>query len=127
MSKSSELDKVVKQYILDHIDNSGYSDQELTADIKKVQFLKDTFYAEYGWHVDQNGEQQALADWFAGLPTACNIEWRNHAILELAYKWGSLPENAKPWQENKILENWFSFIGNKTGQLFRKHCREQAA
>ena len=36
MSKSSELDKKVKAYIIECIDNSGYSDIELTTDKQKV-------------------------------------------------------------------------------------------
>lgn len=118
MSKSSELDKTVKQYILDSIDRE-YCEAE-TDDISEViNGLKASFYAEYGWMVERVGEQKAIAEWLQGLPSAINIDFYNHEILKLAVKWGSIPENATEKQEDKILDNWFNFIANKMGQLFR--------
>jgi hypothetical protein len=64
---------------------------------------------------------KALAEYYSGLPSICNIEYRHFAILELAVKWGSIPEDATEKEEDKILENWFLFIANKTLQLFRKY------
>jgi hypothetical protein len=117
---NSKLDKQVKQYILDCIDGSGY-DADPQTDTEKVKFLHDTFYAEYGYNVDRVGENQALIEWFMGLPSACHIEFRHYAILELAVAWGSLPEDTTEKQQDKILNNWFNLVAVKTGQLFRKH------
>ena len=118
MSKSSELDQTVKKYILECIDNSGYSDKELTQ-AESIQFLKDTFYREKDREISKQGEQAALADHLPGLPSYFNIEYRNHSILELAVKWGSIPENYTEAQADTILNNWWGFIANKTCQLFR--------
>lgn len=115
-----------KQYIIDQIDNSGYSDAILGTITDKIKFLRETFYAEYGWHVKQSGEQIALREWFMGLPTSCTIEWRNHKILEIAKTWGSLPDDATEKQEDKILDNWFNFMAAKTGQLFRKYTENKS-
>ena len=117
MSKSSELDRKVKLYILGNID-ADYVECDDT-DISAIKCLKDTFYAEYGWNVDQQGEQKALAEWLQGLPSAINIDFYNHEILKLAVLGGSIPENATEKQEDKIIDNWFNFIANKTCQLFR--------
>ena len=120
ISKSGELDRVVKRYIIDQIDGSGY-DKTLTTDKEKVKFLKDTFYAEYSHEIVRRGELKALAEYFSGLPSCCNIAFTNFDILQLAKKWGSLPENPTERQEIKILDNWWNLLANKTLQLFRKY------
>lgn len=112
------LDKTAKQYILDNIDGDNYG-IELSTDAERIQFLHDTFYTEYGWMVDRVGESKALTEWLMGLPSACHIAFMNHEILQIAKEWGSLPENPTEKQEDKILANWFNFIANKIGQLFR--------
>ena len=118
MSKSSELDRKVKAYIIDAID-CEYVETKTGLSVDAIAALKRTFYAEYGWNVEQQGEQKALAEWLQGLPSAINIDFYNHDILKLAVKWGSIPENATEKQEDKIINNWFNFIANKIGQLFR--------
>jgi hypothetical protein len=126
MSKSSELDKIVKAYIIDQIDNSGYSEQVLITDSDKVQFLHDTFMSEYGWRVSQVGQIKALSDWFSGLPSCCTVAFYNSDILDLAVKWGSLPADYTERQADKILDNWFNLVANKTAQLFRKYDQKAA-
>lgn len=117
MTSKHELDQKVKRYILDHVDSSGY-DVVTESDAQRIRFLKDCFESEYGWRVKQAGRQQALADWFAGLPSACTVAFSNHEILELARSWGRLDDNATVAQEQKILDTWFQLIAAKTGQLF---------
>jgi len=124
MSKSSELDKTVKNYIIKCVDASGYDVPAPISDKQKVKFLHETFFAEYGWAIARMGEVKALAEWFSGLPSACTIAFYNDDILELAYKWGSLKANATKAEEQRVLDNWFNFVANKTAQLFRKHVQE---
>lgn len=120
MSKSSDLDKTVKRYIIDHIDASGY-DQDPQTDAEKVKFLMATFRLEYGWRAVQVGELRALTEWFQGLPSACNTAFYNSDILTLAVKWGSLPADYTDRQAEKILGNWWNLLANKTIQLSRKY------
>lgn len=118
MSKSSERDKIYKQYIIESIDPDYCEAEE--GNIKSlIAGLQVAFYAEYGWNVERVGEQKALAEWLQGLPSAINLPFYNHDILKLAVKFGSLPENATEKQEDKILDNYWDFMANKIGQLFR--------
>lgn len=117
MSKSSEIDQAAKLYILDGIDGSGYDVDPQTV-AEKIAFLKATFESEYGWAVERQGLQNAVKEWLSGLPSSCNIEYRNHAILELAVKWGSLLEDYTEHRADKILENWFNFMASRIVQLF---------
>jgi len=120
--KNVELDKTVKAYILEAIDNEGYDDaKELKTDKEKLQFLMNTFKSEYGWSIERYGMNKAFAEWIAGLPSSFNIDFENYKILELARAWGSLKAFATEAQEDKILLNWFNFVTVKTFQLFRKH------
>lgn len=121
MSRASELDHIVKQYIVERIDNSGYSDTQLGTRGEKVRFLYDTFKSEYGHNIARMGEQKAFASWLAGLPSSCNIDFENSDILDLAVKWGSLADDATEKQEQKILDNWFHLIAGKALQLVKKY------
>ena len=118
MSKSSDLDKTVKQYIINAIDHD-YCEANSIEPVELVRALKTAFYAEYGWRVDQVGESRALTDWLQGLPSAINLPFYNGDILDLAVKWGSIPENYTEKQADKILDNYFNFMANKTSQLFK--------
>ncbi len=122
MSKSSDLDKVVKAYIIDCINGEPYG-KELETDKDKVLFLRECLNSEYGHMVKRVGEHKALAEYYAGLPSICTLAFYNTDILNLAVLWGSLPENYTEKQAFKILDNWFSFVANKTTQLFRKHSK----
>ena len=117
MSRSTELDQLVKRYILDSIDTESYGIEAYTIK-EKIAALKETFYAEYEWRVDQVGEVQALADWYSGIPTICTVAFYNHDILDLAGVWNTLPIEHTEKQADKILDNWWNFIANKTAQLF---------
>lgn len=117
MSRSSELDQKVKRHILANIDGSAY-DVVTESVPQKVKFLQECFEQEMSYRIKQVGRQAALKDWYAGLPTACTVEFSNYEILALARDWGSLPDHATERQEQKILDNWFNLVAAKTLQLF---------
>ncbi len=121
MSISSELDKTVKLYILECISSEGYDEEpyfnKCETHQEKIDFLQARFKSEYQWSIDRVGEQKAMTEWLQGL--SINIDYMNWDILKLAEKWGSIPEHPTQAQEDKILNNWFIFIANKTLQLFR--------
>ncbi len=119
MSKSSELSKTVKRYILDRVDASGYDIAEPETDKEKVAFIHDNFYAEMGWRVNQAGEPRALVDWYQGLCSTVSIEFYNHDIIDRAIIWGSLPADHTERQADKILENWWKLLATKTNQMFQ--------
>ena len=124
--KNKKLDQQVKQYIIDCIDNSGYGGEYLGGDHLKIKFLRDTFYSEYGWAVERMGEQNALKEWFSGLPSSCNIAFMNYEIIQIGIKWGSLAADSTEKQQDKVIDNWFNLLAAKTCQLFRKHSGDSA-
>ena len=117
---TKELNKKAYEYILYCIDSYDKDISKLS-DKEKLQELYSNFKAEKDWEIERIGEYQAFISWIQGLPTYFNIEFENYKILELAKKWGSIPQNATDKEEQKILNNYWNFIMVKTFQLFRKH------
>ena len=111
MSRSSELDRVVKLHILNSV--SDQADTLIINDI--IAYIKDRFNSEMKWRIDQAGQQTAMIDWIQGL--SLNIEYNNHDILDLAVKWGSLDKNYSDKQADKILSHYWQFMAVKTLQL----------
>jgi len=117
MSKSSELDKRVKTYIL-----AGVTDDDgnpYPGDTQgKIDFIRSRFESEKSFEIKRDGRLKALTSWFQGLGFPGHIAFYNFDILNLAKEWGSLPENPTEAQENKILGNYWNFMANKTLQIF---------
>lgn len=119
MSKSSELDKTIKQYLISCIDWSNYVlDKEPVTVQEKVDFLRDTFELEMDWRIAQEGQQSAAQAWLQGLCSACSIEYRNSEILLLAIQWGSLSGGYTDKQAEKVLENYWQLMAVKLCHLF---------
>jgi len=117
MSKSSELDKMAKTYILECVmDNTGHP--YLGNNNTKIDHIRSRFESEKAWEIKQDGELMALTSWLQGLGFPGNIAFYNIDILRLAKEWGSLPEHPTEAQENRILRNYWNFMTNKTLQLF---------
>lgn len=124
MSPRTEVNLKYENYILDSISADGYDVPEPKTPKEKLQFLYDRFISEY-WDNNQSvqrmGKQNAFKEWIQGLPSSFNIEFSNYNILQLAKRMGSLPQNATEKQEDRVLENYWNFMANKTFQAFRKY------
>ena len=116
----SEQNKFYEDYIIKSIDSEPY-EKSINTPKEKLQFLRDTFRSEYGHMINRVGEQRAFSEWLSGLPSAMDIPFYNDDIIKLAKKSGSLPQNATPKQEQRVLDNYWNFMSNKTFQLFRKY------
>lgn len=98
-----------KNYILDCIDSEdGLINKELTKE-EKIKYLFDRFYSEYGFMVERVGKQKALAEWLSGL--AIHIPYTHNDIIELAKNMGSANQNLSTAQEDRIIENYWNFMG----------------
>ena len=122
--KTTDKRHPVYAYILNAVMENAKEEYNLEkqpeTDQEKIQFVLDTFRKEYGWNIARHGFNVSFGQWLIGLPSAINIDFENYKILELARKWGSLPENATERQEDKIINNWFNFITVKFLQLAKR-------
>lgn len=112
--------KKAQEYILNTIDSEAYDVTTNTTE-EKLQFLFDTFKNEQGYNIDRVGFQQALVDWFQGLPSVFPLEFMNYKILELAKEWGTLEENPSEAKENKYIEGYWRLLASNTIQLWNKY------
>ena len=117
MSKSSELDRKAKIYILQCIAEDSEGNHYNIAD--SIEHVKTRFISEFGHEIKRRGEPAALREWLMGL--ALPIDFYNYDILKLAHAWGSLPDNATEKQEDKIMDNYWNFMATKLHQLFNDY------
>jgi len=123
LTPRQEMNIKYENYIINSISSDNYDEDPKTSK-EKLQFLKDRFINEY-WNnnpqAQRLGEQNAFKEWIQGLPSSFNIEFTNYDILKLAKEMGSLPQNATDKQEDRVLENYWNFMANKTFQAFKKY------
>ena len=104
MSKSSELDKTVKQYILGCVNRPD-----------PIEYIRGRFYSECGLRIHQAGRWKAMRGWLQGV--SLPIAFSDHEILELARKWGSILPFASEAKEEKIVREYWGFMAAKVLQL----------
>ena len=121
--------KFIYKYIIDSINwtDQGFNlKTEPVTDTERLQWLYDTFLLEK-WKVENikryhhHNIYKGFTDWLQGLPSSFHIAWNYHDIIELAKKTGALPDSPTEKEEDKIIDNYWNYITNKTFQLFKKH------
>ena len=117
MSKSTELDKTVKTYLIESIDFEGHDKQPETVE-DALQMVQEEFERTHTHDIRRYGYSGAIREWLMGLPSTVKIEFSNYAILQLAVEWGSIPEDYTTKQADKILDNYWSLMAVKLNQLF---------
>jgi hypothetical protein len=119
----------VYQYILDCVNENAKEEYNLkkqpATDQEKLQFVLSTFRKEYKHEINRRGEYKAFSEWLSGLPSAIFIDFENYKILQLAEKWGSIPdgltEKRKDKYEDKLILSWFNFITVKFFVLCKRN------
>jgi len=117
--KTNSKDHPVFPYLIDCI-----SEELEGTTAERLQQVCEAFNSEYNYADNKKrypNLQLRFSEWLMGLPSAFSVEYRNFAILELAVKWGALPENASEAKQGKIIENWFPFAAGKFFQLCKFH------
>lgn len=99
-----------KNYILNCLDSEDDLIGKNLPRQEKIKYLFNRFYSEYGWNIQRVGKRKALEDWLSGL--AINIPCYYFDIIELAKEMGSIDENSDDAVEDRVIENYFSFMAN---------------
>ena len=76
----------------------------------KIDYLFTRINDEYGWKIQQEGKQKAIAEWLAGLPL--NIPYIHDDIVNLAVKMCSIDKNPSNKLQNRVVKNYFNFMAN---------------
>lgn len=118
--KKPSVNKNYERYILNAIEKEDGTKVQGSPQ-EKLTFLKRKFESEKKEEIKKFGKRQAFKSWLMGLPTYYDIPFENYKILNFAKKMGSLPENPTQKQEDKVLNNYWNFMTEKTFQTFRKY------
>ena len=106
----TEYKKNYKAYILECISTEDDLINKDLSDDEKINYLFERFYSEYGFLVERQGKHSAMTDWLSGL--AINIPYTYSDIIELAVNMGSIDESPSEELEDRVIENYFSFMAN---------------
>jgi hypothetical protein len=104
----------IEQYIIDSIDT------ELKTNWSRLRFLHETFYLEYGWNVERQGQFKALKEWLQGLPSVLNIAFCNYEIVDLYKKWRNV-EELTPAQEDDAINNYWDSMAMRIASLWKQY------
>ena len=118
--QNKKYDKYIMSCLCDNPRELGYDwDFKKSSNIEtsKIDFFFYNFIDTQNWNIIRKGQLNALTEYLQGLPSGIDIPFMNYDILELAKKFGSIPNNATEKQEYDILENYWRFIANKLIQL----------
>jgi hypothetical protein len=120
LRQTKETKELFNEYILKCISTDGHSlKEEPLTNKERLQFLYNTFKAEYGFLIKERGKYTAFKEWLQGLPSSFNIEFMNAEIIKLAESIYQCELTEK--EQYKVLSNWFNFISVKTFKLFEKY------
>ena len=106
----TEYKKNYKAYILECISTEDDLINKDLSDDEKINYLFDRFESEYGWAIPREGKRSAMTEWLQGLAIA--IPYTYSDIIELAVNMGSIDENPSEELEDRVIENYFSFMAN---------------
>lgn len=122
MGRIKERREAWEKYIIKCINTEGYTDEQKTTDKELLEFLAGVWKREYIYleNLRRYGNYQRLfTEWCMGLPSAFSCEFKNYDILELAKTMGVIGKTES--QQDKIIKDYWQFLGSKTLQLFRKY------
>ena len=109
----------IEAYLLGQIDGTDYGVQTDTPQ-QKINFVFDTYEIEHNYHQNKQrtpNHQQRFANWLSGLPSAISLPHASHKILELAKELQELQGEYPKKTEQRIVENYFSFMSYQIHKL----------
>ena len=120
----------IKQYLINSITLDGYTDENGNeyneanmTDGEKITAAKRNFESEMGWLIERSGQHRACVDWLSGLCSTVSIAFTYCDIIKLAHETGALNENSTEKDEDRICENYFSYMASNLVELFNKQER----
>lgn len=123
--KTNNFNHPVFSYIINAINNPDDDNFDLKTDKEKLTFLIDIFKSEQWYDYNQKYYKgnifKCFESWLMGLPSYFKIDFEYWQIDKIAIAWNSYKETDSEKRKEKIINNWFAFITQKTFQLLRKY------
>lgn len=119
MSNKQIIQKQVREYLMSVIDGSDYGVVTETEQQKK-DFIKETFWSEYGFNVKRVGLQKACQDYLMGLPSSCSVEYWNDEIIKMLKSWGVIKESMREETQHKKVDKYWIRLSSELSKIVRK-------
>lgn len=118
--------KAIEMYVKEsfNADRLAETGMPLTTPEEICKAFKSCFHAEFFCKENiryYGTNAKVLENYLRGLPSSIDIAYWNEEIIELSIKWNSIPKNATEKQEDKILDNYWSFIAWQIVKYCRKN------
>ena len=115
------MNKYLKEYIVGCIDCDGYGTRffydirinERAAIRERIHFFAVTFLSEY-YRPYRGTKVSQLADYFRGLPSCFNLEFRDYEIGLIGAKWGYVPQKMST---EDFVYKWWDILANGVKKL----------
>jgi hypothetical protein len=115
-------------YILDNVNFEGYDFEQPKNDVEKAQKIYDIFFLERVKYDNRRlGTQNLLIEWLQSGQSVIDIPCYNSEILEFVEKMESVDVEKLKKESycNKIISNYYVFMGNILMQFFKKYKTRQ--
>ena len=115
----NNIQKQVREYLMSVIEGADY-DVITETEQQKKDFIKETFWSEYGFQAKHLGLQKACQDYLMGLPSSCSVEYRNDEIIKMLKSWGVIRESMQEETQYKKVDEYWQRSGYELSKIVRK-------
>ena len=115
----NNIQKQVSEYLMSVIDGSDY-DAVTETEQQKKDFIKETFWSEYGFQVKRIGLQKACQDYLRGLPSSCSVEYWNDEIIKMLKSWGIIKDSMREETQYKKVDEYWERLGYELSKIVKK-------
>ena len=119
MSNKQIIQKQAREYLMSVVDGSDY-DVVTETEQQKKEFIKETFWSEYGDNVKRVGLQKACEDYLKGLPSSCSVEYWNGEIINMLKSWGVIKETMREETQYKKVDEYWIRLSSELSEIVRK-------
>lgn len=115
----NNIQKQVREYLLSVIDGSDY-DVVTDNEQQKKEFIKETFWNEYGSRVSYEGLQNCCRNYLQGLPSSCSVEYWDDEIIKMLQSWGVIKESMRGDTQYRKVNEYWQRLGYELSKIVRK-------
>lgn len=122
-TNTNEFKAACYRYLIDCMNDDEAASM---SDAQKVKHINRRVRAELPHVVERGGFTKACEDWLSGL--GMGIDYTNTDIIGAAYAMhGDKPGSWSDKVEERVIDNWFHFMGCKLAELCRRVVIEEKA
>lgn len=115
----NNIQKQVSEYLMSVIEGADY-DVITETEQQKKDFIKETFWSEYGFQAKHLRLQKACQDYLMGLPSSCSVVYWNDEIIKMLKSWGVIKESMQEETQYKKVDEYWQRLGYELSKIVHK-------